>query len=181
MKRAVILVLDSFGIGASDDAEKFNDVGANTIGNIAKACTNGSADDGEYKRKGSLKLPTLASLGLLHAAKESSGAFPAGMETNIDINGAYGFACEISSGKDTLSGHWEMAGVPALFDWGYFSDRHNSFPPPLLNALIKKANLPGFLGNCHASGTSIIAELGEEHIQTGKPIVYTQTKSRCGF
>ena len=178
MKRAVVLVMDSFGIGAADDADKFGDVGSNTIGSIARVCAEGGADDGqEYDRKGPLKLPTLASLGLVHAAQESSGEFPAGMETDVEIKGAYGFASEISSGKDTPSGHWEMAGVPVLFDWGYFSEHSNSFPQKLLDALVEKANLPGVLGNCHASGTTIIAELGEEHMRTGKPIVYTSADS----
>ncbi|WP_263081463.1 phosphopentomutase [Endozoicomonas sp. Mp262] len=178
MKRAVVLVMDSFGIGAADDADKFGDAGSNTIGSIAKACAEGRADDGqEYDRTGPLKLPTLSSLGLVHAARESSGAFPAGMDTGIEVKGAYGFASEISSGKDTPSGHWEMAGVPVLFDWGYFSDHSNSFPQELLDALVEKANLPGVLGNCHASGTTIIAELGEEHMRTGKPIVYTSADS----
>lgn len=99
------------------------------------------------------------------------------MDRNIPLRGAYGFAQEISSGKDTPSGHWEIAGVPVLSDWGYFSEASNSFPAALLNQLIEKANLPGVLGNCHASGTTIIAELGEEHMRSGKPIVYTSADS----
>ena len=174
MKRAVILVMDSFGIGASADADKFGDVGSNTIGNIAKACAEGRADAG---RQGVLTLPTLSALGLVHAAKESSGEFPAGMATNMDVKGAYGYAKELSSGKDTPSGHWEIAGVPVLFEWGYFRDEENSFPQKLLDELIEKANLPGVLGNCHASGTTILEQLGEEHMNTGKPIVYTSGDS----
>ena len=84
---------------------------------------------------------------------------------------------EKSSGKDTPSGHWEMAGVPVLFDWGYFTDRTNTFPPELIDRLVERAGLPGVLGNCHASGTTIIAELGDEHVRTGKPIVYTSADS----
>ena len=174
MKRAVILVMDSFGIGAAADADKFGDVGANTIGSIAKACAEGRADVG---RAGPLVLPTLSALGLVHATKESCGEFPAGMATDITIKGAYGYAKEISSGKDTPSGHWEMAGVPVLFDWGYFKDEENSFPQKLLDELIDKARLPGVLGNCHASGTTILEQLGEEHMRTGKPIVYTSADS----
>ena len=178
MKRAIVLVMDSFGIGASADAEKFDDVGSNTLGNIARVCAEGGADTGrEFNRKGPLKLPVLSSLGLVHAAQESSGEFPLGMDTDVKIKGAYGFAQEISSGKDTPSGHWEMAGVPVLFDWGYFLDQDNTFPPELLDSLIEKAGLPGVLGNCHSSGTTIIAELGEEHQRTGKPIVYTSADS----
>lgn len=174
MKRAVILVMDSFGIGATEDADRFGDAGANTIGHIAEACAEGRADIG---RQGPLNLPVLSSLGLAHAARDSSGEFPAGMATDIEIKGAYGYAREISSGKDTPSGHWEMAGVPVLFEWGYFHDEQNSFPRELLDALIEKAGLPGVLGNCHASGTVILEALGEEHMKTGKPIVYTSADS----
>jgi phosphopentomutase len=95
----------------------------------------------------------------------------------VDVIGAHGFAAELSSGKDTPSGHWEIAGVPVLFDWGYFTSKTDTFPEELLDALIERANLPGVLGNCHASGTEIIAELGDEHVRTGKPIVYTSADS----
>ncbi|WP_252177879.1 phosphopentomutase [Endozoicomonas sp. 4G] len=174
MKRAIVLVMDSFGIGASADADQFGDAGSNTIGHIARACAQGEADIG---REGVLELPILASLGLLQAAKDSSGAFPAGMNNNVKLIGAHGYAREISSGKDTPSGHWEMMGVPVLFDWGYFKDENNSFPRELLEQLVEKARLPGVLGNCHASGTTILENLGEEHLRTGKPIVYTSADS----
>jgi len=167
--RAIILVLDSFGIGATDDADRFGDVGANTLGSIARVRAAGSA--------GPLNLPNLSQLGLMHAAAECAGSFPTGCEADAQIRGAYGFAAELSSGKDTPSGHWEIAGVPVLFDWGYFTDKENTFPPELLNKLIELANLPGILGNCHASGTTIIAELGEEHMESGKPILYTSADS----
>jgi phosphopentomutase len=169
MTRAIILMLDSFGIGATDDAERFGDVGANTLGSIAKY----RAAEGRKP----LRLPNLASLGLLHAAKASAGEFPAGTDPDVEIVGAYGFAKELSTGKDTPSGHWEMAGVPVLFEWGYFKKDRETFPQKLLEALIERAELPGVLGNCHASGTTIIAELGEEHMRTGKPIVYTSADS----
>lgn len=169
MGRAIILVLDSFGIGATDDADRFGDVGANTMGSIARVRAE--------SQQGPLQMPNLARLGLFHAGKESSGEFAAGVDTHVDIVGAYGYAAELSSGKDTPSGHWEIAGVPVLFDWGYFSDKTNTFPPELLHALIERADLPGVLGNCHASGTTIIAELGDEHRATGKPIVYTSADS----
>lgn len=168
MKRAVILVLDSFGIGAAADAERFGDAGSNTLGHVAAFRARAGA---------ALRLPNLARLGLMHAARESCGQFPAGCETGSDIIGAYGFAEEISTGKDTPSGHWEMAGVPVLYEWGYFREPENTFPAPLLERLIERGRLPGVLGNCHASGTEIIVRLGEEHVRTGKPIVYTSADS----
>lgn len=169
MGRAIILVLDSFGIGSTDDAERFGDAGANTLGSIARERAASTA--------GPLELPNLARLGLYHAGRDSCGEFPAGVDASVDVVGAYGYAAELSSGKDTPSGHWEIAGVPVLFDWGYFTDRTNTFPPELLDELIERANLPGVLGNCHASGTTVIAELGDEHVATGKPIVYTSADS----
>jgi phosphopentomutase len=169
MKKAIILVMDSFGIGATDDADRFGDTGANTLGHIAEFCLQ--------QRKEPLHLPNLARLGLYHACRESCGDFPAGCDINVDIIAAYGYAAELSTGKDTPSGHWEMAGVPVLFDWGYFTEATNSFPETLLEALIQGGKLPGVLGNCHASGTEILVELGEEHIRTGKPVVYTSADS----
>ncbi|MGL4486413.1 MAG: phosphopentomutase [Yersinia sp. (in: enterobacteria)] len=174
MKRTFIMVLDSFGIGASADAKKFGDEGADTLGHIAEACARGEANIG---RSGPLTLPNLSRLGLGKAAEESTGKFPPGLDKNADIIGAYGYASELSSGKDTPSGHWEIAGVPVLFNWGYFSDVENSFPQALLDKLVKRANLPGYLGNCHSSGTVILDQLGEEHMKTGKPIFYTSADS----
>jgi len=174
MKRAFIMVLDSFGIGSSKDADKFGDEGSDTLGHIAEACFRGEADKG---RKGPLHLPNLTALGLGKAAEASTGKFPPGLDKNADIIGAYAYASELSSGKDTPSGHWEIAGVPVLFDWGYFSDVENSFPQELLDLLVEKANLPGYLGNCHSSGTVILDQLGEEHMKTGKPIFYTSADS----
>ncbi|MEY1088245.1 phosphopentomutase [Morganella morganii] len=174
MKRTFIMVLDSFGIGAAHDAADFGDTGADTLGHIAQACARGEADKG---RKGPLNLPNLSRLGLGKAAEESTGHFPEGLDKNAEIIGAYGYAGELSSGKDTPSGHWEIAGVPVLFDWGYFSDHENSFPQELLDILVKRANLPGYLGNCHSSGTVILDQLGEEHMKTGKPIFYTSADS----
>ncbi len=173
-KRTIILMLDSLGIGAADDAEKFGDAGANTLGHIAECCAAGDADQG---REGILKLPHLTQLGLAHACAESSGVFPEGLNAQIMPVAAYGYAKELSSGKDTPSGHWEMAGAPVLFDWGYFSDKENSFPQELLDALVEQGNLPGYLGNCHSSGTEILDRLGEEHMKTGKPIFYTSADS----
>jgi phosphopentomutase len=168
MARAIILVLDSFGIGATADAESFGDTGADTLGHIAR----------ERAAVGRpLRLANLAKLGLFHAGQESTGEFAAGVDTDVEIIGAYGHAAELSSGKDTPSGHWEIAGLPVLFDWGYFTGKTDTFPPELLEKLIERADLPGVIGNCHASGTTIIAELGDEHVRTGKPIVYTSADS----
>jgi phosphopentomutase len=161
--------MDSFGIGATADAARFGDDGSDTFGNIAKLRAASPA--------GPLKLPNLARLGLLDASRESTGAYPEGIDNAAELIGAYGFAEEMSSGKDTPSGHWEIAGVPVLFDWGYFTGKVDTFPSSLLDELIKRADLPGVLGNCHSSGTVIIAELGDEHVRTGKPIVYTSADS----
>lgn len=174
MKRVFIMVLDSFGIGASQDAAKFGDQGADTLGHIAEACAKGEADKG---RKGPLNLPNLTALGLGKAAEAATGKFPAGLDPQADIVGAYAYASELSSGKDTPSGHWEIAGVPVLFDWGYFSDEQNSFPQELLDKIVSRAGLAGYLGNCHSSGTVILDQLGEEHMQSGKPIFYTSADS----
>jgi len=169
MGRAIILVMDSFGIGATDDADRFGDVGANTFGSIAR--------ERAASAQGPLKLPNLARLGLFHAGRDSAGEFPAGAEVDAEIIGSYGFAAELSTGKDTPSGHWEIAGVPVLFEWGYFTKKSNTFPQELLDKLVERAGLPGYLGNCHSSGTTIIAELGDEHVASGKPIFYTSADS----
>ncbi|HEX2549411.1 MAG TPA: phosphopentomutase [Gammaproteobacteria bacterium] len=174
--RAFIILLDSFGIGATEDAYKYGDEGANTLGHIAEYCAQGLADR-EGVRKGPLHLPNFSRLGINAALKLSSGQFAPGLPTDQVIQGLYGFCAEKSLGKDTPSGHWEIAGVPALFDWGYFPPEYPSFPDDLLEDLIARAKLPGVLGNKHASGTEIIAELGLEHEKTGKPIVYTSADS----
>lgn len=174
MKRTIIMMLDSFGVGAATDAASFGDVGADTFGSIAKACAEGRADIG---REGPLKLPNLARLGLALAAKESTGAFAAGFSDDVAVIGAYGHADELSTGKDTPSGHWEMAGVPVLYEWGYFSDLTNSFPKELTDKILQRAGLNGYLGNCHSSGTVILENLGEEHMRTGFPIFYTSADS----
>ncbi|WP_106478800.1 phosphopentomutase [Phytohalomonas tamaricis] len=176
MKRAVVLILDSFGIGGAPDAARFGDEGADTLGHIARACADGKANQ---DRQGLLTLPNMARLGLFHAHRDSSGAWAEGIEVPVEgeIVGSYACAREISSGKDTPSGHWEIAGVPVLFDWGYFAEKENSFPADLLEALVREAGLPGYLGNCHSSGTTIIEALGEEHVRSGKPIFYTSADS----
>ena len=167
--------MDSFGVGATEDASDFGDVGSDTLGHIAEACKAGKADNDH--RSGPLNLPNLANLGLGLSAKGSTGNLPAGLETDGPYRGAYGHAAELSKGKDTPSGHWEIAGLPVSFEWGFFPDTVPSFPEDLIAEFVREANLPGILGNKHASGTTIIAELGEEHIRTGKPICYTSADS----
>lgn len=176
MTRAIILVMDSFGIGAAPDAAAFGDAGADTLGHIAAACATGVADNAD--RSGPLQLPNLSRLGLGLAAKDSTGTLPPGLAFDpAKAEGAYGFAAEVSKGKDTPSGHWEITGLPVPFDWGFFPKTIPCFPDHLIADLIKEAELPGILGNQHASGTTIIEELGEEHIRTGKPICYTSADS----
>lgn len=174
MKRAVVLVLDSFGVGAADDAARFGDQGSDTLGHIAEQCLKNLADE---NRHGRLNVPHLNQLGLGRLAHNSRKKAVDGLVEIANPSGSYGYAKEISSGKDTPSGHWEIAGVPVLFDWGYFPDKENSFPKKLLDELVERADLPGYLGNCHASGTTIIEQLGLEHMQTGKPIFYTSADS----
>ena len=176
MARAFVLVLDSVGIGAAPDAASYGDAGADTIGHIAEACADGRADrDG--LRNGPLRLPELVRLGLGEACRMASGRVPPGLEREAAPSGRYGCGIEISKGKDTPSGHWELAGVPVPFDWGYFPRTRPCFPDELVDDLCRQADLPGILGNCHASGTQIIAELGDEHGRTGKPICYTSADS----
>lgn len=176
MARAFLFVLDSFGIGGARDADRYGDLGADTLGHIAEYCAGGAADR-KGLREGPLKLPNMSALGLLHAAKLSTGAFPAGIPVPEKLYGLYGAASEVSRGKDTPSGHWEIAGVPVTFNWGYFPTEGDAFSPELIEAICREAEVPGILGNCHASGTEIIAQWGEEHIRTGKPICYTSSDS----
>ena len=173
--RTIILLMDSFGIGYAHDAEKYGDKGADTLGHICEWFAK-NRKDAEGKAK-PLYLPNLAARGLAKAAELSRGvALPASLGAEHSL-GAYTYAQEVSRGKDTLSGHWEIAGVPVDFDWGYFPNVPKCFPQELVAALIKEGNLPGVLGECHASGTEIIKELGEEHVRTGKPIIYTSADS----
>lgn len=168
MSRAFILLLDSFGLGATPDADKYGDAAANTFGSIAAWAT----------REGKpMALPNLEQLGLAAAAHTATGKWAEGFARRDGFTGAYGVAREQSTGKDTQSGHWEIAGVPVLFDWGYFPKTVPSFPQELTDQLQELGKLPGFLGNCHASGTTIINELGDEHVATGKPILYTSADS----
>lgn len=175
MPRAAILVLDSVGVGGAPDAELYDDAGADTVGHIAERCARGEADRAGL-RAGPLRLPNLVSLGLGRACELATGRVPPGLEGEA-AHSRYGSAIEVSRGKDTPSGHWELAGAPVTFDWGCFPDSRPCFPPDVIAALCAEAGLPGILGNCHASGTAIIEELGEEHLETGKPICYTSVDS----
>jgi phosphopentomutase len=172
MGRAVITVLDSVGIGAAPDAAAYSDAGADTLGHIAQWCAEKRNGNG-----GPLRLPNLADLGLGRACELATGRIPPGLTSRSAPQARFGCAAEQSKGKDTPSGHWEIAGVPVLFDWGYFPREVPCFPAELTSALCRAADLPGILGDRHASGTAIIAELGEEHIRTGKPICYTSADS----
>jgi phosphopentomutase len=160
MPRAFLFILDSFGIGNAPDAAKFGDEGANTLGHIAERMT--------------LNLPRISSLGLGLAAAAAGGRNPF---PNAKLIGRWGHAQEISQGKDTITGHWEIAGVPVPFTWHYYPDTEHSFPQSLLDDIITRAKLPGLLGGTHASGTQVIEDLGEEHVRTGKPIIYTSADS----
>lgn len=175
MPRAILLILDSVGIGGAPDADAYGDVGSNTVGHIAEFAAAGKADR-EGLRAGPLNVPNMDALGLGAAIKLSTGVLPPNLSATPK-GGRFGVGREVSRGKDTPSGHWEIAGVPVPFDWGYFPQTEPTFPPELIAEFIGRAKLPGILGDKHASGTDIIAELGEESIRTGKPIVYTSIDS----
>jgi phosphopentomutase len=175
MPRAIVCLLDSVGIGGAPDAAAYGDEGANTVGHIAEWAAAGKADrDGV--RSGPLHVPNMDAMGLGAAIRLSTGTLPPGLSATPQ-GGRFGVGREVSKGKDTPSGHWEIAGVPVPFEWGYFPQTVPTFPPDLTAEFIRRANLPGILGDKHASGTTIIAELGEEHIRTGMPICYTSVDS----
>jgi phosphopentomutase len=176
MARVILIVLDSVGCGGAEDAAAYGDEGADTLGHIAQACIDGRGD-GEGLRSGPLKLPNLVRLGLAEACEASTGRPLAGIDKPAAPQGRHGYGVEISQGKDTPSGHWEIAGCPVPFRWGYFTALENSFPPDLVAGIVREGALPGILGNKHASGTAIIDELAQEHIRTGKPICYTSVDS----
>lgn len=151
-KRIIILVMDSVGIGHAPDAVKFNDEGSNTLGHIEATA-------------GLIYCPTLRSLGLANIADIKTDETP--------VMGAYGKMEEVSTGKDTTSGHWEMMGHPVTVPFPTFYD---GFPKELMDTFTKETGY-GYLGNEVASGTEIIERLGVEHMKTGKPIVYTSADS----
>ncbi|WP_370273365.1 phosphopentomutase [Pseudooceanicola nitratireducens] len=177
MARAFLVVMDSVGIGGAPDADRFfngdvPDTGANTLAHIAQACATGRAEQG---RSGPLHLPNLDALGLGAAVRLASGAATPGLDA--EPTGTWGVASEVSPGKDTPSGHWELAGVPVPWDWHYFPDATPAFPDDLVARVCDIAGTDGILGNCHASGTAIIAEHGADHMRTGQPICYTSADS----
>ncbi len=176
MARAFLLVMDSVGIGGAPDAADFGDEGADTLGHIAAECAAGRADEAGH-RSGPLAIPNMLRLGIGRACEASTGRHPTGLARIESPEAIWGHATEISRGKDTTTGHWELAGLPVPFEWGYFPNEVPAFPAALTEALIAEAGLPGILGDCHASGTAIIDELGAEHVRTGKPICYTSVDS----
>ena len=170
--RAFLIVLDSVGCGGAPDAAAFGDKGANTLAHIAQACAAGRAEVG---RSGPLRMPNLDALGLGAAIRLASGAEVPGLRAVP--TGLWGAATEVSRGKDTPSGHWELAGVPVPWDWTYFPDTVPAFPEDIVAEVCRLAGVSGILGNCHASGVPIIAERCEEHLRTGWPICYTSADS----
>ena len=169
MSRAIWLVLDSLGVGGAPDADNYGDLGADTFGHIASACASAS--------RGPLHLPTLTRLGLPQAHAALHGGLAPGFLSLPRPEARWGHAIERACGKDTPSGHWESMGVTLEQAFGRFERETGSFPEPLLSALIERVGLPGLLGNCHASGTEILQRLGEQHLRSGMPIVYTSADS----
>jgi phosphopentomutase len=172
MSRAFLIVLDSVGCGGAPDAADFGDEGANTLGHIAEACAAGRAEEG---RSGPLHLPVLDGLGLGRAIEIASGLTPPGL--GAGPRGLWGGATETSRGKDTPSGHWELAGVPVPWDWTYFPKTQPAFDDALVARVCQLAGTEGILGNCHAPGIAIMQHLGAEHLRTGWPICYTSADS----
>lgn len=153
--RFVMVVLDGVGVGHAPDAAEFGDLGADTLGNIAR-------------RMGGLHLPTLQGLGLGNLA-DLEGVPPAGSPL-----ASWGRMEERSRGKDSTLGHWELAGLITPTALPVYPD---GFPADLITAFLKAADLPGILGNLPASGTEILKDLGARHMATGWPIVYTSADS----
>ena len=172
MARAFLIVMDSVGCGGAPDAADFGDAGANTLGHIAEVCALGLADEG---RSGPLRMPHLDGLGLGSAIRLASGLDAPGFDA-VPV-GRWGAATEVSRGKDTPSGHWELAGVPVPWDWTYFPDTVPAFPADLVALVCRLAGTEGILGNCHASGVPIIEQHCAEHLRTGWPICYTSADS----
>lgn len=175
MPRAFLVVMDSVGIGGAPDAATFfngtvPDTGADTLGHIAAACARGEAEEG---RSGPLKMPNLMDLGLANAMALATGSD----QRPTEATGSWGAATEVSRGKDTPSGHWELAGLPVPWAWHYFPDETPAFPDDLSRFVADAAGTDGILGNCHASGTVILEREGARHCETGWPICYTSADS----
>ena len=155
MKRVILMVLDSLGIGALPDAQQYGDAGADTLGHI----------EDQYPQ---LNIPNLRSLGFGNIQDAAGGKLQV-----AHPQGAYGKLKELSSGKDTITGHWEIAGIRTDIP---FQTYPNGFPKEFIEQFQQEIGRE-VLGNCTASGTVIIEELGPEHEATGKPIVYTSADS----
>ena len=153
-KRVIWIILDSVGIGEAPDADAFGDLGADTLGHIVE--------------KRGLRVPNMEKLGLFAI---DGTALP---KTEVIPIGAYGKAEELSNGKDTTTGHWEMTGI---YTKQAFPTYPEGFPKDVMNAFLKQTGCKGYLGNIVASGTQIINELGDEHMRTGYPIIYTSADS----
>ena len=155
MKRAILIVLDSVGVGELEDAKSYGDEGSHTLDHVYKSC-NG------------LEIKELEKLGIgniegVNAPKKCENAI-----------GAYGRSKEASKGKDTVTGHWEISGVILEKPLNTYPQ---GFSKEIIDEFIKRANIKGILGNVVASGTQIIEDLGEEHVKTGYPIIYTSADS----
>ncbi|MBF9016057.1 MULTISPECIES: phosphopentomutase [unclassified Oceanispirochaeta] len=162
--RATILVIDSFGIGELPDAGDYGDKGSNTALHIAQAMEQESL------------WPALKNLGLGNASELLGNPLP-GCEAIAAPSAKFGVMKEKSPGKDTTTGHWEMAGLVLEQAFTQFPKEYPSFPEDLVQAFIEKTGCGGILGNKAASGTAIIEELGAEHLKTGYPICYTSADS----
>ena len=154
MKRALVIIIDGVGVGELPDAAKYGDSGSNTLANLAEAV-------------GGLHLPNLEILGLGKIIPVK------GLSAKVEAQGNYGKMAEVSPGKDSTTGHWELAGVQLTRP---FPTYPNGFPDEVIREFTRLTGLE-VLGNKAASGTEIIKELGEEHIRTGKPIIYTSADS----
>ena len=177
MARVFLVVMDSVGIGGAPDSEfYFNDgvpdTGSNTLLHIARACADGLANDG---RQGPLYLPNLTKLGIGSALNLACNEYAPNLDAASE--GTWGSAQETSHGKDTPSGHWELAGLPVEWDWHFFPETDPTFSDELVKLFCHASESPQVLGKCHASGTQIISELGLKHCQTGWPIFYTSSDS----
>jgi phosphopentomutase len=155
MNNFIIIILDGVGIGEMPDSHLYNDEGSNTLANTAREV-------------GGLNLPNLQSLGLGNISRIK------GIDEVENPKASFGKMNELSRGKDSTTGHWEIGGLYVDLDFSYFP---NGFPEKIMNKFLKLTGCKGFLGNKAASGTEIIQELGNEHVKTGFPIVYTSADS----
>ena len=162
-ERVILIVLDSVGVGAAKDASRFGDQNANTLGHISEWCS---------QHLSQFSLPNMAAWGLGQLLNNGKGAF--GISLCPSPKAAVGYMTELSPGKDTTTGHWEMAGNVLREEFPVYE---KGFPKELLEQWCRENSLPGWLCNKPASGTTVIDEFGEEHLRTGKPIVYTSGDS----